>query len=63
VGGQYLNEDLDWRAPVVRGAGPVVHLVGNGVEVVLAVHREVGALGQVLAQQPVGVLTGAVAVH
>src|SRR5258708_11134185 len=36
-----------------------VQAVGDGVEFVLTVDREIRALGQVLAQQPVGVLTGA----
>jgi hypothetical protein len=40
-------------------SGPVVDLIGNGVELLLAVAREIGALGQVLAHQPVGVLVGA----
>ena len=30
-------------------SGPVVDLIGNGVELFLAVAREIGALGQVLA--------------
>ena len=59
VSGQYLAVDLQRRSPVEGGTGSVVHLVGNGVEVVLAVHREVGALGQILAQHPVGVLARA----
>ena len=40
-------------------ARSVVEAVGDGIELVLTVDREVGALGQVLAQQPVGVLAGA----
>jgi hypothetical protein len=30
-------------------SGPVVDLIGNGVKLLLAVAREIGALGQVLA--------------
>jgi len=33
--------------------------MGDDVEVVMRVDRQVGVLGQVLVQQPVGVLTGA----
>lgn len=47
------------RIPVQRLAGPVVHQVGNGIERILVVHAQVGALGQELAQQAVGVLAAA----
>ena len=40
-------------------AGPVVEFLGDRVEVVLGVCAQVGALGEVLAQEPVGVLVGA----
>ena len=43
----------------MRGPWPTVHAVGDAVEVILAEGAQVGALGQVLAQQPVGVLAGA----
>ncbi len=42
----------------MRGAGSIVQAVGNGVQFSLGVHRQIGALGQVLPQQPVGVLAG-----
>ena len=57
--GQRLREDLQRGKPVVRRARSGVHAVGDGVEFVLRVDRQIGALGQVLAQQPVGVLAGA----
>jgi len=40
----------------VSGAWPSVEAVGNGIEIVLGEGAQVGALGQVLAQQAVGVL-------
>ncbi len=40
-------------------AWAMVELVGDGVEVGLVEHAEVGALGEVLPKQPVGVLVGA----
>ena len=45
--------DLQRRMPIVRSAWPVVEAVGDGVEFVLAVDRQVGALGQVLAKQAI----------
>ncbi len=41
------------------GPWSAIEAVGNGVQVSLGVHRQVGALGQILAQQSVGVLAGA----
>ena len=58
MSGQYLAADLQRRAPVEGGSRLVVHLVGDSIEVVLAVHRQVRPFGQVLPQQPIGVLTG-----
>src|SRR5258708_24983955 len=40
-------------------ARSAVEAVGDGIEFVLTVDREVGAFWQVLTQQPVGILTGA----
>src|SRR6266702_8213573 len=40
-------------------AGPGVQLGGDCLQVLAAVGRQVGALGEVLAQQPVGVLVAA----
>src|SRR5258707_9953563 len=41
------------------GTRSAVEAVGDGIEFVLTVDREVRALWQILTQQPVGVLTGA----
>ena len=57
--GQRLREHFQRRVPVVGGARPIVQAVGDGVEFVLAEQAQIGALGKVLAQQPVGVLAGA----
>ena len=47
------------RVEAVRGPWSAVQAVGDGVEIVLTEAAQVRALGQVLAQQPVGVLAGA----
>jgi hypothetical protein len=57
--GERSCEHFQGGVPRVSGARAVVHAVGNRVEFVLAEHAQVGALGQVLAQQSVGVLAGA----
>ena len=49
----------EWRLEAVRGAWPGVQAIGDGVELFLAVGAEIRALGKVLAQQSVRVLTGA----
>ena len=51
--------DADGRVEAVDGARAVVEQVGDRIELLLAVDREVRALGQELADQPVGVLAGA----
>jgi colicin import membrane protein len=51
--------DLNGRGPSEGFARPVVDLVGDGVELFLAVARQVRALGQVLPHQAVGVFVGA----
>ena len=43
----------------MRSPRSVVQTVGDGVELVLAEEAQIGPLGKVLAQQPVGVLAGA----
>src|SRR5260370_26184342 len=43
----------------VRSTRSAVEAVGDRIEFVLAVDREVGAFGQVLTQQSVGILAGA----
>lgn len=56
---QNLSEDLQRRVPVQRGARSRVEVVSNLVEVLLRVDGQIGALGQVLAQQAVGVFARA----
>lgn len=53
------RKTLAWLAPVEGLPRPVVEFVGDGVEIVLAVCGQVGAFGEVLPEQPVGVLVGA----
>jgi hypothetical protein len=58
--GGYCNSKLLGRRREVEAlAWALVELVGDGVEFELGDLAEVGALGEVLAQQPVGVLIGA----
>src|SRR5437773_6061361 len=56
---QELGELLGWLLPVESFAWSVVERGGGGVELFLAVSGEVGSLGEVLAEQPVGVLVAA----
>ena len=51
--------DGDGRVEPMDGSRAGVEQVGNGIELLLAVHGQVRALGQVLADQSVGVLAGA----
>jgi len=51
--------ELAWCAVAEAGAGSVVELVGDGSEVAVAELVEVGALGEVLAQQAIRVLVRA----
>lgn len=57
--GQGLGEDLQRREPVVSGAWSGIQTISDAVQIVLAEDAQVRALGQVLAQQPVGVLASA----
>src|SRR3954453_21334467 len=50
-----LFESLGWGLPLKGLAGPVVERVSDGLEVFGGPARQVGALGEVLAQQPVRV--------
>src|SRR5215218_8117017 len=56
---QQLGELLGRVGEVEALAGAVVEFVGDGVELGFADGAEVGALGEVLAQQAIGVLVGA----
>lgn len=57
--GENLSEDLQRGVPVEGFAWPAVEAVGDGVEVILRVDGQIRALGQVLAQQSVGIFAGA----
>lgn len=57
--GQHLRKHLQRRTEFMRRARSAVEAVGDGIQVRLGVHRQVSALGQILAQQSVGVLAGA----
>ena len=46
-------EALQGAVPAQAVAGSVVDLVGNGIELLLTVLRQVRPLGEVLADQPV----------
>ncbi len=59
VGFEHRGEHLQRGVEGVCGAWSVVQAVCDDVEVGLGVDRKIGALGQVLAQQPVGVLADA----
>ncbi len=54
-----LRIDFQGRGKVETFARARVQPMGNGVQLTLGVARQVRALGQVLAQQPIGVLIGA----
>ncbi len=59
VVGEELSELLAGGAVAEALAGPVVELVGDGLELGGGVDGQVGALGEVLAEQPVDVLVAA----
>ena len=54
-----MCKDLVRRQEVEHFAGPVVEAFGDFVEIVLAMSAEVGAFGQILPDQPVGVFVAA----
>jgi hypothetical protein len=56
---EHCGEDLQRGVEGMRRAGSIVQAVGNVVEFGLRVDGQIGALGQVLPQQPIGVLAGA----
>src|SRR5258708_18988119 len=58
-GCEHTFEHLEWRMKGMCSTRSAVEAVGDGIEFVLTVDREVSALWQVLTQQPVSVLTGA----
>ena len=58
-GVEQFDDLLAWFHEPEGFAWPVVEFLGDRVEVVLRVDGWVGAFGEVLAQEPVGVLVGA----
>ena len=54
-----LGIDLNGFAPPQSHPGAPIELIGNGVELFLGKAAQVSALGEVLAQEPIGVLVGA----
>ena len=50
-----LAKSLCWRLEVQRFSGPLVELARHLVQLSLRVRREVNSLGEVLAQQAIGV--------
>ena len=52
-------EGLGGGLPVEGFAGSTVECCGDSVQVVLCVSAEIGAFGEVLAEETVGVLVGA----
>src|SRR4051812_13244087 len=57
-GCEKVCQDVERRTVTEDESGPIVELGGDHIEVGAAVHGEVGALREVLAQQSVGVLVG-----
>lgn len=57
--GQQFGVDIQWRLKAQHLARARVESVSDGLQVFIAVDGEIGALGQVLAQQAVGVLVAA----
>ncbi|PAV66370.1 hypothetical protein WR25_04289 [Diploscapter pachys] len=55
----HLGHHFNRTFPVKAFAWPNVQLVGNGIQLFLAVYRQVCALGQVLADQAIDVLVAA----
>ena len=51
-----LGEPLGWGLIEQGLSGPFVELTGDGAELGLALQGQVGSVGKILAQQPVGVL-------
>ena len=51
----YLAHDFDRALEIEAFAGAHVQLQGNGIQLLLAVYRQIRALGQVLADQSVDV--------
>lgn len=50
------SEQVVWRLPIKGLSGPAVELVADALKIVRRVDSEVRALGELVAEQPVGVL-------
>ena len=53
-----LGKDLQRRLPVQAFSGARVQALGGRVQFVLGVARQIDPLGEVLAQQPIGIFIG-----
>ncbi len=54
----HCSEDVERGVEGMRNAASVVQVVGDSVDFGLRVARQIGALGQVLPQQPIRVFAG-----
>ena len=52
---QVLGIDLNGLAPAQRHPGTPIELIGNAIQIFLAIAAQIGSLGELLAQQAVGV--------
>ena len=53
-----LCEDLQGRREVEALSWARIQPMGDGIQLTLRIARQVRALGQILAQQPIGILVG-----
>ena len=51
-----LGINLKGRAAAQRHPGAPIEFISHGIELLLAVAAQIGALGEILAQQPIRVL-------
>lgn len=56
---QVLGIHLQGRCIAQCHPGAAIELIGHGIELLLGVAAQIGALGEVLAQQPIGVFVTA----
>ena len=52
------SKDFQGRLPVQAFSGAGVEFLGNGIQFTLGVARQICSLGEVLAQQAIGILIG-----
>ena len=53
-----VSKNFQRRLPVQAFSGARVEFLGNGIQFALGVARQIRSLGEVLAQQPIGILIG-----